>query len=548
MQQLSVKLFQAWKPGSIVLVCFVTVALFWTPIWASDLNYNSTSEAKGIVHSTPDGEWQGIWIIGDEEYRVNESTRIHQKEGPLVMGACVEIKFETNSDPYLLSKIETEEADECEKENDDEEIDEKNDGEEEEDKGTATFPKARIYGRIAELPEADDLTGIWRIENMIYNVTAETKLDRDHGDFETGACVEVQYNVAQDGMRTALKIETEHEFKCTKNENERPHGQLFGVIHSLPDDWIGEWNIGDKTFLADEETQFKEKRHLSFAKGVVVKVKFTEQIDGTLRAQKIQAKFRLPWYDSADEPDESDENTTEEGLHGHLFGEIERYPSDLIGEWVASGISFTTTSETSYIQRFAAFDVGVPVRVDYTVDANGDRVAGQVKVRRSRGNSSHKFCGFVRLRPAGGFLGRWDIGSFAGVANVNTEYDESLGLIGQHAYVEVDYTVDQSGRVTYLKIKSHVPPGGGENDASGIIHRFENSVQAATVSSEEKWVIGGITYTVTSATELEEADGQLEVGTLVAVNSYTAEDGTEVATRIRAITTEPAIFLPLTQW
>ena len=83
----------------------------------------------------------------------------------------------------------------------------------------------------------------------------------------------------------------------------------------------------------------------------------------------------------------------------------------------------------------------------------------------------------------------------------------------------------------------------GDHTAIGLIDDRSGS-QAAGVAATV-WVIGGASYTVTPATAFSDAQGALAVGQTALVNSYTAGDGSQVATQIRGITLDHTLHLPL---
>ena len=58
------------------------------------------------------------------------------------------------------------------------------------------------------------------------------------------------------------------------------------------------------------------------------------------------------------------------------------------------------------------------------------------------------------------------------------------------------------------------------------------------------WVVGGVSYAVTPATDLNDVQGALAVGSTAVVNSYPAGDGSRIATQIRGVTLGERVFLP----
>ena len=74
----------------------------------------------------------------------------------------------------------------------------------------------------------------------------------------------------------------------------------------------------------------------------------------------------------------------------------------------------------------------------------------------------------------------------------------------------------------------------------------EGDVAAAGVAVNEIWMIDGEQIRIVAATDLDDTDIELAVDVLVEVDSYTGEDGIEVATRIQGLSENNKIFLPLT--
>ena len=126
-------------------------------------------------------------------------------------------------------------------------------------------------------------------------------------------------------------------------------------------------------------------------------------------------------------------------------------------------------------------------------------------------------------------------------------FKESHGLLVQGAFVKVYYTTDGAGNYL-VSIETLVPPGAGDRIHRGHVERIDDGDVSAAAATNQVWVVDGQSFQVSDATDLDETDGLVTVGTLVEVNSYIAPDGTEVATQIRTVTADGnTVFLPLLQ-
>jgi hypothetical protein len=98
------------------------------------------------------------------------------------------------------------------------------------------------------------------------------------------------------------------------------------------------------------------------------------------------------------------------------------------------------------------------------------------------------------------------------------------------------------------ELETENPPGSGDNNHMGKIEQAgdDSVVAAGLAAGDALWRIGGKTYLVTPSTDLDDSQGALEVGSTALVNSYTATDGTQVATQISGIDVTNAVYLPMT--
>jgi hypothetical protein len=65
-------------------------------------------EYRGILENRPVGK-VGVWVIDGQPYAVSKKAELDEENGPLGIGACVEIEL----DGKIVKEIETKEPDEC---------------------------------------------------------------------------------------------------------------------------------------------------------------------------------------------------------------------------------------------------------------------------------------------------------------------------------------------------------------------------------------------------------------------------------------------------
>lgn len=497
----------------------------------------------GRIQSFPEG-LIGEWIVNDVTYVTTVSTEFEEEEGAFAAGVCVEIEFRDGSSPFKAKEIETEEAEKCNGSSMTPEPTDTStpDPNETPTPATAVTPEAKQIGRIDSFPT--DLVGEWVIDGQSYIANTNTEFEEEHGRFDEGVCVEVQW-LAMGQERLAREIETEKEHECTE-EGETAEGELFGLIQSFPEELLGEWNIGGMTFVADSNTEFKQEKG-EFAIGATVKVEFFIGQDGLNYAKEIKTKFKSD--DGGDDDDDGDDDENDRhDRKGKAFGPIENFPSSLIGSWIIGGNEYIATDRTEFEQEDGQFAEGVQVKVKYYLNSQDQRIAKEIKTTDDDGGASQtdhfKFFGFVDEMPPSGFKGQWTIDQIAFITDSKAQFEEENGLLAVGAYVEVEYLV-RGGRNWIHEIETHVPPGAGEHDVIGTLQSI-NPVAVSSGGSLVTWLIDNKTYTVLTATDLNEQNGAFVVGATVSVNSYTAKDGHEIATRIETVHLVNTVYLPIT--
>ena len=148
------------------------------------------------------------------------------------------------------------------------------------------------------------------------------------------------------------------------------------------------------------------------------------------------------------------------------------------------------------------------------------------------------------MMPSGSLSGTWKIANVTFETNADSRFDEDRGVLAEGSYVRVEYVVVDGVNVI-IEVKTLCPPGAGENDDTGTIEQNDDGLVAAGIAANGTWVIGGKTYIVTDGTILDSGASSLDVGSTVKVNSYTAADGSLVATKIQGVEATRKVFLPV---
>lgn len=497
---------------------------------------SNTAKVAALVDGMPERGLMGLWTIGGVQYQVSPGARLRQEGGPFAVGACVEVEYVVDTTPRQVRKLETERGDDCS-----------------EATPAATpslVPTAppvgtpgaefELYGRVESLPE--NLIGNWVVDGITYVATSTTEFKQERGAFAVGHCVKI-HGVSTTTPATMTEIENAHGFRCAhQNDEFQGAGVLFGRIQSLPTDGLlGEWNIGGMTFIVTDTTKLDQK-HGAFAVDMTVKVRFVVDANGNNYAREIEAKFA-----NNDDGHDHDGDGAFEGAEGHTFGAIEIMPVDLIGAWTVSGITYTVTADTRFVEPKSAFSVGAKVRLKYYTTAAGERLVRMLKTTQENSgahDANHAtLFAFVDQMPPSGFAGTWVLDHIAFVATAQTQFTEENGTLGVGAYVKVEYLI-RDGRNVIYELETQVPPGAGDDSNIGAVESTGDGLNAASANGAT-WVIGGKSYTVTPATDINDLQSALTVGSTALVNSYSAADGSQVATQIVGVTLNNRLYLPV---
>ena len=143
-----------------------------------------TIELLGIIGSLPPGNLLGTWTVTDQKIVVDASTELDSEHVAFAVGVTVEVTAIKQSDGTLIARSIESKAGQG-----------------------APVPDARFWGHVAALP-AGGLTGIWKIDDTLVDVSPATEIQLDHGPVALNAIVEVQGWAQPDGVIAAKEIET----------------------------------------------------------------------------------------------------------------------------------------------------------------------------------------------------------------------------------------------------------------------------------------------------------------------------------------------------
>ena len=266
----------------------------------------ATTRFEGIVEAMPVGGFVGDWVIGGKAVRSSAATKIEQEDGPLVVGANVEVKGTLGDGGVILAaKIEVEEAGD--------------------DNGS--MDDGEIKGAIEALP-VDTFIGTWTVAGQQVIVLTTTRLDQEDGGFVLGAIVEVHGTPGPDGL-VASKIETKSSVAPPEPEDDLL--KIEGLIEMLPaDGLVGLWKVAGVDVQVTATTKLEEEDG-PFAVGVPVEVKGFPLVGGGIEATKIET--------------ESGNGAPVPALM--FFGTVEAMPVDgMVGVWTIGGRTVNVTDAT----------------------------------------------------------------------------------------------------------------------------------------------------------------------------------------------------------
>ena len=404
-----------WTKAALLLAALATTGFI--PFATA----SGAQEIKGVVQAMPASGLIGNWTIAGKAVCTDAATVFDQEDGPLAVGAIVEVTG-TQQDPcFHATKIEVESED---------------DGD---DDGQVEFK-----GPVQAMP-ASGFIGNWMIGGRAVTTTALTTIDQSDGPLVMGAIVEVKGTQTAPGDPVmASKLEVESAIGGDDDDDDdESDGDITGPIESLPDGtFIGNWVVGGQAVIVLSTTRLDQK-HGGFVVGAIVEVEGTPTPDGFV-ASKIKTKK------SEGAPEPEDDQLKIEGL-------IEALPADgLIGLWTVGGIQVEVTEDTKLEDEDGPFVVGAAVEVKgFPLEGGGVQAT---KIETESGNGGHApaymFFGVVEAMPPSGLVGVWTIDGKTVNVTESTELEQEDGPFAVGAYVKVKGWLQEDGAIEAREIET----------------------------------------------------------------------------------------------
>ncbi len=446
-------------------------------------------EIKGVLESFPP-TLVGNWIVNGVTYTAVTSTQFEQEHGPFLVGGCIEVKFDPNTNG--AAEIGTTNTNNC--------------------VGTTSPAEMKFYGFIETIPAGN--VGTWAIDGTSFESSITTQLKQEHSVFAPGVCAAVEYYV--DGsLNRATEIGTEDAYHCNGGTYTN---KAYGSIDSFPTTHYGSWVVDGTTYVARVgATEFSQDDG-SFGIGACVEIRYATQ-GGIHEATKIETQNGAGCANGATLPSIS-----------KVYATIDSFPAaPYIGAWQIGGIDYEATAVTQFDEEDGLFGVGLCVQVEYSV-VNGSKILSEVnteKTYKCQGTAGTEFSsyGVVETMPSSlDFTGTWQISGIPFTANGSTKISQEHGFFAVGAYVEVKYVVSGTTNVI-TKIETHVAPGAGSDTSSGVLDAHDSS------DDWNDWTVDGTTYTADSVIEVGVDVQSPLVGNPVIFNSY-VKNGVRYVTNI----------------
>ena len=249
--------------GTIAVVAVLAALVPAVAASAHD-SEGESDRLEGVIESLPGtADLVGDWVVSGTSVHVTADTEIEQEDGPIAVGATVEVEGTALADGSITAdKIEVKDA-------------------EDEDE----FGEIEFEGFVQALPATADLVGDWTVSGLLVHVTTETKIEDEGGSIAVGSAVEVKGLLGADGSVTAEKIETQD-----AEDVDEDSISLLGTATVVPStaDRSGKWRVSTHSVQVLHSTKIVHEGRLG--RGSTVRVFGTFRANGSIRASKIVVK------------------------------------------------------------------------------------------------------------------------------------------------------------------------------------------------------------------------------------------------------------------
>lgn len=436
----------------------------------------------------------GDWKVGGKTIHVTASTKLIQEKGQAAVGVFVEVDGLVQVDGSINAS----------------EIEVKPDG-------IAGIP-VKFTGKVEKISSATGRLGEWVISGRKVNITAQTQVKANNGDFMIGSLVEVEGVIQNDGSIIATKLE----LKPTPTPP--PMGVYFrGTIETLPTtaNFIGDWKISGRTVKVTDKTSLNQDKG-KFVVGASVDVSGT-MTDNVVTASRIAVVVVNP-------PGKIE-----------FTGVVATLPSttnnpNLVGDWKVGDRVVHVTAQTKLDQSKGNAAIGSLVEVEgiQRADKSVDATEIEVKSTFNPAPATYvRFFGSLATLPANNAkIGDWKVGDKVVHVVERTRIREEHGKAIVGAYLEVEGNQRTDGSVDAAEItveRDAAAPAGtiGYIDFYGPIRTIPSSAGFVGV-----WMVDGKTVNVSATTKLEKGRVDFAVGVYVEVKGYLLANGQINATKI----------------
>jgi hypothetical protein len=297
-----------------------------------------------------------------------------------------------------------------------------------------------------------------------------------------------------------------------------------GIITAMPEGTrFGAWTIGGHVYQAVTGTTFFNEDRGTLALNTCAEVKYVAQGAGRL-ALRIKSDDTCDFGGGHDDHDDDVETK----------GVVESFPPSLIGDWRVSGITYTATASTTFVQRDGPFAVGACVEVKHPVSST---VALSIKTEDGfecgpNAGGIAKARGTLTAFPPS-LIGTWVVNTTTYQVVSATRLSTRHGEFYLGACVEVHYLISDTNR-TATEIETESPDDCGRSlpitptlEARGVI-----TGRPPTSTLFGTWHLGGHAYlAITGTTKFKQEHGELLAGACAKVH-YVEQAGARLAVRL----------------
>jgi uncharacterized protein (TIGR03437 family) len=442
------------------------------------------------IPSTPNRV--GDWKVSGKTVKVSASTKIEEEKGKAAVGATVEVEGLAQGDGSIAAL----------------EIEVKPDF-------GAGIP-IKFLGKVEMLPSTTGRIGQWVISGRKVNVTANTQLKTERGDFMVGSLVDVEGIAQLDGTINATKIEN-------RGNVDNPQITVYfrGTIETLPNDpkFLGNWKVSGRTVIVNDKTVINEEKG-KVAVGAFVEVTGTLGTDGAVTALKIAVR----------------DNPNPPGFV-KFIGRITALPNtpNFVGDWKVGDRTVRVTANTKIEKDRGQVAVGALVEVEGILRNDGSVDASEIEVKHNNNDTSNyvRLFGTITALPSDPkFVGDWTVAGRTIHVTSRTRIRTEHGPVKVGAFVEVEGNQRADNSIDAYNIEVE----RGADTPAGTIGFIEFYGQIKTLPNDPKfignWMVGNKTVAVDAMTKLDTRRGAVAVNAFVEVYGYLLADGSVRATKI----------------